>query len=551
MLALLLQRGGQRQQLALGHALRGEDVGDLGLTAGDGASLIQRHDLGTASSLQRSGRFEEDAVLGTQAVAHHDGHRGGKAQRAGAADDQDGNAAGQCIAQLMAQQQPDDGGEHGNGDDGGYKEAGNGIGDLGDGGFGGGGVADHLNDLGQGGVLAHAGGLALQEARLVGGGSADLVALCFIHRDALAGQGTLVDGADALQHDAVHGDVLTGADDEDVAFLHLLNGDDHFRAVPQQGGSLRSQLHQALEGVRGLALGAGFQHLAHGDEGQDHGGGFKVELHHIVHDEFVIAIDLSTGHGKEGVSAPHKAGHGAQGHQRVHVGRAVEEALEAVEEELLVDDHDDAGQQQLDEAHGNVVAVKPVGEGPAPHHVSHGEVHQHQQKAQRGDEPPLELGRLMIGQGVQIGAGAVGSVAGRTLEAGTVTGVLHGFEDGRLAGRALHAHGVGQQAHRAAGHARYFLYGLFHPGRAGRAAHARNVILFHCVGSSCRLELGCLGGAYFISFGSSLSSSSSFSSCPARRSSATQVRMCWPRSSRVKLFRAELAAATCTRMSAQ
>ena len=164
-----------------------------------------------------------------------------------------------------------------------------------------------------------------------------------------------------------------------------------------------------------------------------------------MHDEFVIAIDLSTGHGKEGVSAPHKAGHGAQGHQRVHVGRAVEEALEAVDEELLVDDHDDAGQQQLDEAHGNVVAIKPVGEGP--HHVAHGEVHQHQQKAQRGDEPPLELGRLMVGQGVQIGAGAVGSVTGRTLEAGTVTGVLHGFEDGRLAGRALHAHGVGQQAH--------------------------------------------------------------------------------------------------------
>ena len=57
-----------------------------------------------------------------------------------------------------------------------------------------------------------------------------------------------------------------------------------------------------------IILNVGFQGLAHGDEGQDHGGGFKVELHHIVHDKFVIAIDLSTGHGKEGVSAPHKAG---------------------------------------------------------------------------------------------------------------------------------------------------------------------------------------------------------------------------------------------------
>ena len=88
-----------------------------------------------------------------------------------------------------------------------------------------------------------------------------------------------VDGAGALQHNAVHGDILTGADDEDVAFLHLLNGDVHFRTVPQQRGSLGGQLHQALEGIRGFALGTGLQHLAHGDEGQDHGGGFKIELH--------------------------------------------------------------------------------------------------------------------------------------------------------------------------------------------------------------------------------------------------------------------------------
>ena len=71
----------------------------------------------------------------------------------------------------------------------------------------------------------------------------------------------------------------------------------------------------------------------------------------------------------------------------------------------------------------------------------------YKRQAQRGDEPPLELGRLMVGQGVQISAGAVGSVAGRTLEAGTVTGILHGFEDGRLAGRALHAHGAVSYTH--------------------------------------------------------------------------------------------------------
>ena len=56
---------------------------------------------------------------------------------------------------------------------------------------------------------------------------------------------------------------------------------------------------------------------------------------------------------------------------------------------------------------------------------------------------------------------------------------------------------------------------------------------------------------HFMSLGRSLISSSSFSLLPARRSSATQVPMCWASSSLEKLFSAELAAATCTRMSTQ
>ena len=34
------------------------------------------------------------------------------------------------------------------------------------------------------------------------------------------------------------------------------------------------------------------------------------------------------------LGAPHKACHGTHGHQRVHVGRAVEEPLEAVDEDV-------------------------------------------------------------------------------------------------------------------------------------------------------------------------------------------------------------------------
>ena len=324
MLALALQCGGKGEQLRLGNALGGQNVGHFWFTAGDGAGLVQRHDLGAACSFQRSGGLEQDTIFGTQPVAHHDGNRRCQTQRTGAADDQHGDAAGQRIAQLPAQQQPHDGGDHRNGNDRRHEETGHRIGDFCNGSLGGGGIADHLDDLGKGGVLAHTGGLTPEESGLVGGGGAYLIALGLVHGDALAGQGALIHGAAAFQHNAVHGHILARAHHKDVSLLHLLDGHRHFGTVPQQVGGLGGQLHQALEGIGGLALGTGFQHFAHRDEGQNHGSRFEVELHHIVHDQLIVAVHLSAGHGEQGVGAPHKAGHGAHGHQRIHVGRAVE-----------------------------------------------------------------------------------------------------------------------------------------------------------------------------------------------------------------------------------
>ena len=74
-LAAALQRGSQCEQLGLGHASSGQKVGDGRLAAGDGAGLIQRHNAGAPGLLQRSSSLEQDTVLCTQAVAHHNGHR--------------------------------------------------------------------------------------------------------------------------------------------------------------------------------------------------------------------------------------------------------------------------------------------------------------------------------------------------------------------------------------------------------------------------------------------------------------------------------------------
>ena len=156
--ALLLQGQGQTEEFVLADAVAGQDIRHFGLTAGDGTGLIQGNDLHLTGSLQGGGCLEEDAVLGAHAVAHHDSHGGSKAQSAGAADNQDGDTTGQCIAEGLPQQQPHHDGDDGNGNNSRYENAGNLIRHLGDRSLGSRRVTDHLDDLGEGGILAYAGG---------------------------------------------------------------------------------------------------------------------------------------------------------------------------------------------------------------------------------------------------------------------------------------------------------------------------------------------------------------------------------------------------------
>ena len=49
---------------------------------------------------------------------------------------------------------------------------------------------------------------------------------------------------------------------------------------------------------------------------------------------------------------------------------------------IWVDEQYRGGKQHLRQRHGQMVAVEKGGEGPAPHHVPHGEVHQGREQAQ-------------------------------------------------------------------------------------------------------------------------------------------------------------------------
>ena len=101
---------------------------------------------------------------------------------------------------------------------------------------------------------------------------------------------------------------------------------------------------------------------------------------HVAHGSVRIALYLGIGHGKQCVGTVSKCRHGTEGHQGIHVRRAVPQTPEATDEKFLIDDHDDSCKKQLYKSHGDMVAIKPGWQRPSPHHVSHGKVHQHQKK---------------------------------------------------------------------------------------------------------------------------------------------------------------------------
>ena len=151
------------------------------------------------------------------------------------------------------------------------------------------------------------------------------------------------------------------------------------------------------------------------------------------------------------------------------------QAGKAADEEFLVDDHDHAGEQQFNEAHGHMISRQCFGYRPIPHHMPHGQVHQRNQQAQGGNKPLFELWGLVI---LQIGGGSRFLLCGSG-QRSAVTGLFHCGDHGLWAGAALYAHGVGEQADCNGGDAIHRLYRLFHMGGAGGTGHACNVILFH------------------------------------------------------------------------
>ena len=219
MLAAGLDRGGIAENLVFGEARRRLDAGELRLALGEGAGLVDDDGVDRGHALERLGVADEDAGLGAAAGRHHDRDRRGKAERAGAGDDEDADRGDERIGERRrrADGEPDDEGENRDGDHRRHEIRRDLVGEALDRRARALRLGDHGDDagerrLGTGAVDAH-----VEAAGAVERAAGDAVVPALLDRQRLAGEERLVDGAPAFEHDAVDRDLVAGADAEDVA----------------------------------------------------------------------------------------------------------------------------------------------------------------------------------------------------------------------------------------------------------------------------------------------------------------------------------------------
>ena len=301
-----LGQGGGLQQGVLSEALGREHAGHLEHALGQGAGLVEHDGFYLGQRFQIVAALDQDAAAGSAADAAEEGEGNADDQRTGAADDQEGERTAHPDAPLAGEQVGQDGQSRRADADGG------GIipGELGDEVFRLGlfqaGVFHQLQNAGHGGLAEGLGYLHPQHLVLVHAAGDHIVAGTYPAGAALAGEGAGVDGAAALQHNAVQGDFFAGADQDHVAHghgvrVHLLHA---FTGL--QVGVIGADVHQGGDVFPALAHRVALEQLADLVE-QHNGGGLPVLLqgqraHGGDGHEEVLVEDLALHHAQEGLA---------------------------------------------------------------------------------------------------------------------------------------------------------------------------------------------------------------------------------------------------------
>ena len=456
----------------------GDDVRHLRPPFGERARFIQHHRIHLGQLLYGFCRFDEDAPAGARARRSHDGHRRGQPQRAGAGNHQHGDGAVKGKFKAAARDQPGSQRHRRNAHHHRHEDAGNAVGQFGNGRLGGGCLLHQGDDARNGGIAAHLFGAHLEIAAAADTGRGHAVPHRLFFGDGFPGQRRSVDGAVPLHDDAVCRDALPGAHHQNIAHGNLLGRDFHFLPVAQQRRRLGRQIHQLADGFGRLAAGTGFQIFAQGNERQDHARSLKIQIMHILLGQCRVAVPQPPGHAENGKYAISQCRAAAHGDERIHIGRAVQQFGKAARKILPVEQQNGQQQQKLGKGKNHAVfraAKQMMQEGRRGQHMVHGDVHEHRQQNAGSDQALFCLLLRLFGQ---LSGALRSALLPRFPQGGAVARLAHGSRnlpggEGRFVKLCFQR--IGEQADRRLVHPRQFGGRLFHPRHTGCAGHAGNI----------------------------------------------------------------------------
>ena len=235
---------------------------------------------------------------------------------------------------------------------------------------------------------------------------------------------------------------------------------------------LGNQLHQPFYGGIRFPIRAAFKVFPQGNQGDDHGRRFKIQLHSL-HTETLPHPRYQQ------IQPIQKSGAGTDGDQGIHIGRQRHKLPHAVYQIMPVQPQDGARQNALcPPIHPE--PPTPFRDGPVPH-GAHGQIHQRNQQ-QNGPNETGAARFLLFQPFLPLRSGKRLLLPVRQVEAGFLHHRSYPLHGGGIRFFKQDGHLPRQQIQLYALHPLQSFHGALHLGGTPGAMHTGNkiVLFFHC-----------------------------------------------------------------------
>ena len=240
-------------------------------------------------------------------------------------------------------------------------------------------------------------------------------------------------------------------------------------------GGLRAKIHQCPNGISCFSLGPCLQEFAQGDQCQDHGRRFKIEIMPIVLYNLHISLGKSVRHAKQCEHTINQRCQRSHSNQRIHIGSSVHQCFQSSGIINAVQVYYRQCQKELQQccSHAVLYSLIPTRFRQA-NHMPHGKIHQDNQEHKRKNDAPFHVPQAIVLR--LIGRNIGFFLCGNDQHIAGLGNCLRKSLCHILAG--IHIHRAGKQVYFHAFHARDLAAYFFYTGGTSGTGHSRNPIMF-------------------------------------------------------------------------